>query len=56
MLEDLTPAFSSSCSAWSLARTTCLVLPETFRRMRFPSGPYPSETAPMYRFLEPHPF
>src|SRR5271166_3561249 len=27
------------------------VLPETFRRIRFPSGPYPSETAPMYRFL-----
>ena len=36
---------------WSLARTSCLVLPETFRQMRFPSGPWPSEIAPMYRFF-----
>ncbi len=37
--------------ALSLSRTSCLVLPETFRRSLFPSGPNPTETAPMYLFL-----
>jgi hypothetical protein len=37
--EDLTPAFSAWCSALSLSRTSCLVLPKTLRRIRFPSGP-----------------
>ena len=34
-----------------LSLTSCLVRPVTLRRVRFPSGPKPSETAPTYRFL-----
>jgi len=30
----------------TLSRTSCLVRPVTLRRIRFPSGPKPSETAP----------
>ena len=43
------PASSSACSSLSLSRTAALVWPLTFRRIRFPSGPKPSETTPHQR-------
>jgi hypothetical protein len=43
------PWSGSACSALSLSLTSCLVRPVTLRRVRFPSGPKPSETAPTYR-------
>ena len=46
---NLSPASSSLWSALSLSRTSCLVLPVTFRRIRFPPGPWPREKAPTYR-------
>jgi hypothetical protein len=38
-LRGLDPASISLWSALSRSRTSCLVLPRTFRRIRFPSGP-----------------
>jgi hypothetical protein len=49
----LNPTLSSACNARSLSRTSCLVLPETFRRSRFPSGPKPTKTVPTLRFFSP---
>ena len=52
-VDDLTRASSSWCTAFSLSRTSCLVLPEIFRRLRFPSGVMPSEThVPILRRFE----
>ena len=36
----------SLCRSRSLSRTSALVWPRTLRRVRLPSGPYPSETTP----------
>jgi hypothetical protein len=45
-VDDLPRASTPWCTALSLSRTSCLVLPETFRRIRLPSAVKPSETAP----------
>jgi hypothetical protein len=46
------PTSSSLCSSLSLSRTSTLVLPLTFLRMRVPAGLRPRSTAPIYRLRD----
>ena len=46
------PASVSLCSSRSLSRTSTLVLPLTFLRIRVPAGLRPRSTAPIYRFRD----
>ena len=46
------PPSTCLCRSRSLSRTSVLVRPVTFLRMRVPDGLKPRLTAPMYRFLD----
>ena len=46
------PLSTCLCSSLSLSRTSVLVRPMTFFRMRVPDGLNPRLTAPTYRFLD----
>jgi hypothetical protein len=47
--EVCSPRLSSSCSDRSASATSVLVLPDTLRRTRLPSAPYPRLTTPRQR-------